>query len=99
MAAWYIFGVMGFYPVAPASGIYAIGAPQFPKLTLHYYAGGAAKTLIIVADKLSEQNKYIQKVTLDGKPILKPFISHQQIVNGKKLVFEMGPNPNKAWGN
>jgi len=98
MAAWYIFGVMGFYPVTPASGIYAIGAPQFPKLTLRYKtAGGLAKTLTIVAEKLSEENKYIQRVSLDGKPIDHPFITHTQLTSGSRLVFVMGPEPNEAW--
>jgi len=97
MAAWYIFGVMGFYPVAPASGEYAIGAPQFPELTLNFTAGGKQRTFKIVAKNLSEENKYIQQVTLDGKPLTKPFISHQQIVNGAKLVFEMGAKPNYNW--
>lgn len=97
MAAWYIFGVMGFYPVSSASGIYAIGAPQFPKLTLHYKAGNATKTLTIIANNLSEQNKYIQKLTLDGKIIATPFLSHQEILDGNNLVFEMGPQANKDW--
>ncbi len=97
MAAWYIFGVMGFYPVAPASGEYAIGAPQFPELTLNFMAGGRARTFKIVANNLSDENKYIQKVSLDGKKLNKPFISHQQIVNGRNLVFEMGAKPNYNW--
>jgi predicted alpha-1,2-mannosidase len=97
MAAWYIFGVMGFYPVTPASGVYAIGAPQFPKLTLKYKAGNQPKTFTITANKLSVENKYIQSVQLDGKAIDHPFISHASIINGKNLVFEMGPLPNKNW--
>ncbi|MDR3713175.1 MAG: GH92 family glycosyl hydrolase [Puia sp.] len=95
MSAWYLFGVMGFYPVTPASGIYAIGAPQFPKLTIHYKtATGAAVSLEIVAKNLSAANKYVQSVTLDGKPVEHPFISHEDLVNGKLLVFQMGPKPN-----
>jgi predicted alpha-1,2-mannosidase len=97
MASWYIFSVMGFYPVTPASGIYAIGAPQFPKLTLQYKAGNQSKQLVIIANRISEENKYIQTVRLDGKIIDHPFISHSQIINGKKLVFEMGPLPNTEW--
>ncbi|WP_301924141.1 glycoside hydrolase domain-containing protein, partial [Ferruginibacter sp.] len=82
----------------PASGIYAIGAPQFPKLTLTYKAGGGQpKTFTIVANKLSAENKYIQSIRLDGKAIDHPFISHASIINGKNLVFEMGPLPNKSW--
>lgn len=97
MAAWYIFGVMGFYPVTPASGEYAIGAPQFPKLTLHYKVDGQAKTLTIIANHLSEQNKYVQQVTLDGRRIEHPLISHEALTGGSTLIFTMGPKPNKEW--
>ena len=97
MGAWYIFGVMGFYPVTPASGIYAIGAPQFPKLTVHYKAGGLAKTLTIVAENISADNKYVQRVSLDGRAIQHPFISHAELLRGSRLVFTMGPMPNKEW--
>lgn len=97
MAAWYIFGVMGFYPVAPASGEYAIGAPQFPLLTVNFESDGKPRRLKIIANSLSAENKYIQRVTLDGKPLAKPFISHQQLVSGRELVFEMGANPNHNW--
>jgi len=97
MAAWYIFGVMGFYPVTPASGIYAIGAPQFPKLTMHFKANNQPKTFTIIANNLTAANKYIQRVHLDGKAIDHPFISHAAIINGHQLVFEMGPAPNMNW--
>lgn len=97
MAAWYIFGVMGFYPVTPASGIYAIGAPQFPELTLQSNINGKPHIFQIVANNLSKENKYIQKITLDGKPVTQPFIHHSDIVNGHKLIFEMGAQPNYNW--
>ncbi|MCW3092477.1 MAG: glycosyl hydrolase family 92 [Ferruginibacter sp.] len=97
MAAWYIFGVMGFYPVTPASGIYAIGAPQFPKLIVNLKVNNQQKTFTIIANKLSAKNKYIQSVQLDGRHIDHPFISHADIVKGRQLIFEMGPAPNKNW--
>lgn len=97
MAAWYIFGVMGFYPVTPASGVYAIGAPQFPSLTLHFMANGSMRNFHIEAKNISATNKYIQQVTLDGKKLDKPFITHEQIVHGHELVFEMGAAPNYNW--
>ncbi len=97
MAAWYIFGVLGFYPVTPASGTYAIGAPQFPDITMRFVANGAARKFHITAKNISEANKYIQQVTLDGKKLERPFITHQQIVNGHELVFDMGPQPNYNW--
>ncbi len=97
MSAWYIFSVMGFYPVTPASGMYSIGAPQYPKFTLNYEVDGNPRKLEILANNLSDDNKYIQKVMLDGIRIEKPFISHQQIINGSQLIFEMGPKPNYDW--
>ena len=97
MAAWYIFGVMGFYPVTPASGMYAIGAPQFPSLKINFRAGGKAHTFNITARNISEENKYVQRATLDGKLLITPFISHQQIINGHQLVFEMGARPGNNW--
>lgn len=97
MSAWYIFSVMGFYPVTPASGIYAIGAPQFPKITMNYEVNGKPCQLEIVAQNLSDENKYVQKASLDGQSIEKPFISHDQLIKGHQLVFEMGSQPNFNW--
>jgi predicted alpha-1,2-mannosidase len=97
MSAWYLFGVMGFYPVTPGSGMYAIGAPQFPQIILHYKSGNENHQLEIVAKNLSEENKYVQRVSLDGKTISSPFIRHTDLINAKNLVFEMGPRPNYNW--
>jgi predicted alpha-1,2-mannosidase len=97
MSAWYIFGIMGFYPVAPGSGEYAIGAPQFPRILLHYKIEGKSRELEILAKNLSVENRYIQRVSLDGKSITTPFISHADLTAAKTLVFEMGPKPNYNW--
>jgi len=97
MSAWYIFGVMGFYPVIPASGMYSIGAPQFSEITLNYSANGKSRKLKIIANNLSIENKYVQKVFLDGKLLKTHFISYIDIINGNKLVFEMGNRPNYNW--
>lgn len=89
-SSWYLFSVMGFYPVTPASGEYAIGAPQLPGFTLNL-AGG--KTLEIEAKGLSEANKYVQSVSFNGKPLPGLFIQHKMLVNGGKLVYVMGSKP------
>lgn len=100
MSAWYVFGVMGFYPITPGTEVFAIGAPQFPELALKLNHKGKAKDFIILANNLSDENKYIQSVKLDGKRINEPFITYTQIMNGSKLVFEMGKLPNvKAFKN
>jgi len=94
MSAWYVFGAMGFYPVTPATEIFAIGAPQFPELTMRLTRDGIPGFFKIIARNLSEENMYIQSATLDGIRIKTPFITYSQILNGTTLVFEMGKEPN-----
>jgi len=94
MSAWYIFSALGFYPVTPGSGIYSIGTPVFPRVTLALENG---KTLVIRAVNISDRNFYIQSASLNGKPYTKCFITHDLISKGGDLVFNMGPQPNKAW--
>ena len=97
MSAWYLFSVMGFYPVTPGSGLYAIGAPQLPLIIMKYTVKGKATSLSILAKNLSEENMYVQKVMLDGKTLESHFISHDQIIKHKTLVFVMGAMPNYNW--
>lgn len=73
MSAWYMFSAMGFYPVNPVSGEYVFGAPQLPEFVLHLADG---KTFTIKAEGLSEANKYVKSITLNGEPYTKNFISH-----------------------
>lgn len=86
MSAWYIFSAMGFYPVNPVSGEYVFGAPQLPEFVLHLADG---KTFTIKAEGLSEANKYVKSITLNGEPYTKNFISHADIVKGGTLVYQM----------
>ena len=86
MSAWYMFSAMGFYPVNPVSGEYVFGAPQLPEFVLHLADG---KTFTIKAEGLSEANKYVQSITLNGEPYTKNFISHADIVKGGTLVYQM----------
>jgi predicted alpha-1,2-mannosidase len=91
-SAWYIFNVLGFYPVAPASGYYSIGAPQFPYMVLNLQHG---KKFIIQAKDLSVKNKYVKSVTLNGKVIKDFQISHKDIAAGGTLAFTMTSTPQK----
>ncbi len=95
MSAWYVFSAMGFYPVTPGSDIYAFGSPIFPKVTISL---GNGKNFTIRAINVNERNFYIQSASLNGKPHTKCYISHADIIKGGELRFNMGPQPNKAWG-
>ena len=100
MSAWYVFSALGLYPVNPASGIYVFGSPLVEKATLRldpkYYKGGS---FTIVAHNVSKQNCYIKSAKLNGKPLNRSWITHEEIVSGGTLEFEMDILPNKSWGN
>ena len=94
MSAWYIFSSMGFYPVTPGSNLYAIGSPVFEKSVINLENG---KTFTIVANNVNEKNIYIQSAQLNGETYLKSYFKHEDLTEGGKLVFEMGPEPNNNW--
>ena len=89
MSAWYVLSALGFYQTEPASTRFWFGSPIVNKAEVD--AGG--KTFTVVANNNSRENKYIQSVTLNGKPYDLPFIDFKDICSGAKLVFEMGPEP------
>ncbi len=95
MSAWYILSAMGFYQICPGTPEYIIGSPIFDKVTIHLENG---KDFTVRANQVSSENKYIQSCTLNGKPYTKSWFSHDDILNGSELVFEMGRIPNKEWG-
>ncbi len=99
MSAWYIFSALGFYPVAPGQNVFVIGTPLFEEATLNLGEYFDNKTFTVKADNVSAENIYIQSATLNGKPFTKNWISHEEIVNGGTLIFNMGPQPNTGWGS
>ena len=83
----------------PNSGIYAIGSPLVNKAVIMLdrkrYGG---RTFTVVAEHNGPENIYIQSAKLNGKPLLRPWIKHEEIIAGGKLEFVMGPQPNIEWG-
>ena len=96
MSAWYVLSSVGFYPVNPADGNYVIGSPLFYKVEFILDNGN---TFTVIAKNNSDDNKYIQTATLNGKELKRTFIKHSEITNGGTLEFVMGNKPNEAWGS
>jgi len=94
MSAWYVFSALGFYPVDPVSGRYEIGTPLFEHSEFKLANG---KKFTIKANHVNKTNIYIQSVTLDGKPLETSYITHEQIMSGATLVFQMGSKPGPVW--
>lgn len=90
LTAWYVFAAMGFYPVNPASGEYALSAPLFERVEIALPGG---KRFVIEAPGASKRNKYIRAATFDGQPLSRPFLTHEQIAGGGVLRFELAAEP------
>ncbi|WP_103070618.1 GH92 family glycosyl hydrolase [Aquimarina sediminis] len=87
MSAWAIFSMIGIYPVTPSVPEYTFCTPKFDKITIHldpeYYNGN---TLEIVSN-VSDENKYIDQVLIDGKPFDKYFVSHDDLISAKEIKY------------
>ncbi|MFK5973448.1 MAG: GH92 family glycosyl hydrolase [Flavobacteriaceae bacterium] len=95
MSAWYVMSAMGIYPMNPAPGQYEIGSPLFLKSMIKLPND---ETFVISAPNTSAVNIYVQGVTLNGRPLDRTYILHQELMAGGVLKIEMGSKPNKSWG-
>ena len=94
MSAWYVFTALGFYPVTPGSNQYILGRPFLPRATLNLPNG---KQFRIVADELDDAHAYVGGVTLNGTPLDRTFLTHEEILAGGELRFRMQATPNTQW--
>ena len=89
-SAWYIFSAMGFYPVCPGSGEYAIGSPYFPRMTIHLENGRPLEITAVNADgSHGSLGTYIRDITLAGRKWKENFLYHDDLINGGSLKFTM----------
>lgn len=94
-SAWYVFTALGFYPVCPGSNQYVLGAPYFPKAIITLENG---KQIEIIAPKSSDENRYIRKMSYNGKSYTKNYLEHFDLLKGARLIFDMSDQPMKERG-
>ena len=92
MSAWYIMTTMGFYPVEPAAGKYVLGVPMVDEAEIDV-AGGVFR---VKRTGYSDENRYVQRVKLNGKTLKRGHITHDEVVAGGELEFVMG-SKKKCW--
>lgn len=85
MSAWYLFACLGFYPVDPCGGTFVLGAPQSRKVVVRLPEG---RTLTVLAKGLSDANRYVSRVTLNGRQ-LEQTVTYSDLMAGGELVFVM----------
>jgi putative alpha-1,2-mannosidase len=102
LSAVYVLWAMGLFEMDGGCSVrpyYDLGSPIFDRIVVHldpkYYGG---RDFVINAHNNSPQNVYVQSARLNGRPLGRAWIYHDEIVAGGTLEFEMGPKPNPAWG-
>lgn len=90
-SAWYVFSALGFYPVCPGTDQYVMGAPLFKKATLQFENG---RNLVIEAPENSDNNKYIESMTLNGNSYTKNYLRHDDLLKGGVIDIKMSNFPN-----
>ncbi|PQA54068.1 alpha-mannosidase [Siphonobacter curvatus] len=94
-SAWYVFSSLGFYPVCPGTDQYVVGTPLFKKATIQLENG---KKVLITAPNNTDETRYIQSLNLNGKAYSKNWLSHDELMKGATLNFQMSTKPNQKRG-
>ncbi|WP_302252527.1 GH92 family glycosyl hydrolase [uncultured Alistipes sp.] len=87
MSAWAVFTMLGFYPDCPGEAAYTLTAPTFDRAEIDTPQG----TLTI--EKHGEG--YIRRMTLGGCPLSKYRLTHDELLRGGTLTFELNNETNK----
>lgn len=94
-SAWYVFSALGFYTVCPGTDQYVLGSPLFKSVELHLENG---KTVSIKADNNSPEHCYIRQMKVNNRNYSHNFLTHEQLLGGAKIHFQMDSQPNRKRG-
>lgn len=95
MSAWFVMSSMGLYAVDPVSATYVLTPPLFNRVAVRL---GKGQELLIETKRKSADDKYLQSVTVNGKPLNRLWIEHEVLARGAHLVYTLGPEPNTTLG-
>ena len=87
MSAWYILSALGMYQAEPACGRFWFGTPRFENTVISLPEG---KSFEISAPGVSDSNRYIRSIKLNGEPYDLPYLDYASIMAGGRIEFEMG---------
>lgn len=90
MSSWYVFSALGFYPAIPGSNEYVIGSPLVKDAKIDL---GNGNILAILTQNGSSENVYVESVILNGEPLDRYYLTHNEVMAGGELVFRMTDEP------
>ena len=95
MSAWFVFAGCGFFPACVGWPVYYLHAPLFSSVAIQVQAN---KTFTVKTENSAPGNRYVKRATLNGQPLLRNWITQQEINEGGTLVIEASPTPGTNWG-
>lgn len=95
LSSWQVWALLGLYPAVPGVGGLVISSPQFSQVDVRL--GGGHVLRIRAADR-SQQDLYIDRATLDGKPWRVPWLPYARIAAGAELILTMSASAGSTWG-
>ena len=95
MSAWFVFAGCGFFPACVGWPVYYLHVPLFNEVTLNQPGG---KHFTIKVDHFSPTARYVQKAMLNGKPLNRNWLTHEELMKGGELVITASETPNEKWG-
>ncbi|RYD50168.1 MAG: glycoside hydrolase family 92 protein, partial [Verrucomicrobiaceae bacterium] len=98
LGAWFVMASLGLFDVkglTDSRPVLELGSPLFEKATIRIREG---RSLVIVTSNNSKGNVYVQRVSFNGKPLENCWMYWDELMQGGRLVFEMGDRPNENWG-
>jgi predicted alpha-1,2-mannosidase len=102
MSAWFVMASMGLFQMdggCRVDPVYELGSPLYPRVTIDLGARfGRGRSFTITARNASRSNRYIQSARLNGEVLNRWWFRASELLRGGELVLEMGPEPNRSWG-
>ena len=95
MSAWFVLAACGVLPACVGEPVYYLNLPLFPEITLQT---GGLRPLTIQVENYAPTRAYIQAARLNGQPLTRSWLTHQELAAGGTLVFVAADAPNKDWG-
>lgn len=90
MSAWAVFSMIGLYPDCPGEPYYTLTSPRFDRVEIDTAQG----TILIEAQRTTDDDSIIERMWLGGKPLTKYRISHDELMKNRQIILKLKPNEN-----
>ncbi|SFC53422.1 Putative alpha-1,2-mannosidase [Flagellimonas taeanensis] len=95
MSSWFVLRAMGLSAVNVGEPVYYLTAPIFKEVVLNW---PSSKSLKIEVSNYHKDHFYIKSAHLNGNPLGRNWLTHQELMQGGELTMETDSVPNPKWG-